>query len=59
MSRHDREHDSVHAAARDLFERASDRLTPPMFGGNTERALEKLKRAEQLLVASRPPDSSA
>ncbi|MEO7386450.1 MAG: tetratricopeptide repeat protein [Gammaproteobacteria bacterium] len=36
----------------------SDFLTPAMFGGNTERALVGLRRAEQLFVASRPTGSS-
>jgi tetratricopeptide (TPR) repeat protein len=36
----------------------SDFLTPAMFGGNRERALAKLKRAEQLFVASRPAGST-
>jgi len=36
----------------------SDFMMPAMFGGNRERALAKLKRAEQLMVASRPPDST-
>jgi tetratricopeptide (TPR) repeat protein len=35
----------------------SDFLTPAMFGGNRARALDKLKRAEQLFVASRPTGS--
>lgn len=36
----------------------SDFLTPAMFGGNKARALDKLKRAEQLFVASRPAGST-
>ncbi len=32
----------------------SDFLTPGMFGGNRERALGKLQRAEKLFIASRP-----
>ena len=36
----------------------SDFLTPAMFGGNRARALDKLKRAEQLFVASRPAGST-
>ena len=35
----------------------SDFMTPAMFGGNKERALEKLMHAGQLLAASRPPGS--
>jgi tetratricopeptide (TPR) repeat protein len=35
----------------------SDFLTPAMFGGSKARALEKLRRAEQLFVASRPAGS--
>lgn len=34
----------------------SDFMTPAVFGGSSERALEKLQRAAQLLAASRPPD---
>jgi tetratricopeptide (TPR) repeat protein len=36
----------------------SDFMTPALFGGNKERALDKLKRAGQLLVASRPPGAA-
>ena len=36
----------------------SDFMTPAMFGGDKERALAKLRRAEQLMVASRPPDTA-
>lgn len=36
----------------------SDFMTPAMFGGNKERALGKLQRAEQLFVASRPEGGS-
>ncbi len=36
-----------------------DFLTPAVFGGDKERALAKLQRAEQLFVASRPTGSSA
>lgn len=36
-----------------------DSHTPAMFGGNKERALGKLRRAEELFVASRPAGSSA
>lgn len=36
----------------------SDFLTPAMFGGNKERALGKLRRAEKLFVASRPAGST-
>lgn len=32
----------------------SDFMTPAVFGGDSERALEKLQRAAQLLAASRP-----
>jgi tetratricopeptide (TPR) repeat protein len=39
-----------------LQDGVSDFMTPAIFGGNKERALAKLKRAEQLLVASRPSD---
>jgi len=35
----------------------SDFLTPAIFGGSRSRALDKLKRAEQLFVASRPAGS--
>ena len=35
----------------------SDFLTPAIFGGNRTRALDKLRRAEQLFVASRPAGS--
>lgn len=37
----------------------SDFLTPAMFGGNKARALGKLRRAEQLFVASRPAGSTS
>jgi tetratricopeptide (TPR) repeat protein len=40
-----------------LQDAVSDFLTPAMFGGNKERALGKLYRAEQLFVASRPTGS--
>ncbi len=36
----------------------SDFSTPAIFGGSKERALDKLQRAEQLFVASRPADST-
>lgn len=36
----------------------SDLLTPALFGGSKERALAKLKRAQQLFVASRPTGSA-
>lgn len=36
----------------------SDFSTPAIFGGSKERALDKLKRAEQLFVASRPAGST-
>ena len=36
----------------------SDFLTPAMFGGSRARALDKLKRAEQLFVVSRPAGST-
>ena len=36
----------------------ADYLTPSMFGGNKERAVGKLKRAEQLFKESRPPGST-
>ena len=36
----------------------SDFLTPAMFGGNRSRALDKLKRSEQLFVVSRPSGST-
>lgn len=35
----------------------NDFFTPTMFGGDKERALDKLRRAEQLFVASRPAGS--
>jgi len=41
-----------------LQDGVSDSLTPALFGGNRERALGKLKRADQLFVASRPPGSA-
>ncbi|MDH5255852.1 MAG: tetratricopeptide repeat protein [Gammaproteobacteria bacterium] len=36
----------------------SDFLTPAMFGGSKERALARLRRADQLFVASRPAGST-
>lgn len=36
----------------------SDFMTPALFGGNKDRALEKLKRAERLFVATRPAGST-
>lgn len=36
----------------------SDFLTPALFGGNKDRALDKLKRAAQLFVATRPAGST-
>lgn len=36
----------------------SDFLTPAIFGGSKSRALDKLRRAEQLFVASRPAGST-
>lgn len=36
----------------------SDFLTPAMFGGSRARALDKLRRATQLFVASRPAGST-
>ena len=33
-------------------------LTPALFGGNKDRALSMLKRAERLFVASRPAGSA-
>jgi tetratricopeptide (TPR) repeat protein len=35
----------------------SDFMTPALFGGNKDRALDKLQRADRLLVASRPAGS--
>ncbi len=37
-----------------FYDGVSDFMTPALYGGNKERALDKLKRAELLLVASRP-----
>jgi hypothetical protein len=39
-------------------EAVNDFLTPPMFGGNKQRALGKLQRAEKLFIASRPAGSN-